>query len=85
MIVENSHKVQLKRERVTITCKLQWLNMMTKGDKGGYILISAKPQRQTSVKGCRIFGDLDQLQSRYHAKNVRLILTAKRGKEIKQQ
>ena len=39
MIVETSHKVQLKRERGTITYKLQWISMKTKEDKlGGYIL-----------------------------------------------
>ena len=28
------------------------------------LLISARPQRQTNAKGCRIFGDLDQLKSK---------------------
>ena len=28
------------------------------------LLISARPQRQTNVEGCRIFGDLDQLKSK---------------------
>ena len=51
------------------------------------LLISARPQRQTNAKGCRIFGDLDQLKSKDTKKkqNSRLIPTAKRGKEIKQQ
>ena len=29
------------------------------------LLISASPQRQTNAEGCRIFGDLDQLKSKY--------------------
>ena len=50
------------------------------------LLISARPQRQTNVRRCRIFGDLDQLKSKDTIqKNGRLIPTAKRGKEIKQQ
>ena len=48
-------------------------------------LISARPQRQTNVRGCRIFEDLDQLKSKYTTKNGTLIPTAKRGQEIKQQ
>ena len=28
------------------------------------LLISARPQRQTNAKGCRIFGDLDKLKSK---------------------
>ena len=51
------------------------------------LLISAGPQRQTNVKGCRIFGDLEQLKPKdtTDAKNGTLIPTAKTGKEIKQQ
>ena len=48
-------------------------------------LISARPQRQTSVRGCWIFEDLDQLKSKYTTKNGRLIPMAKRGQEIKRQ
>ena len=29
-----------------------------------YLLISARPQRQTNAKRCWIFGDLDQLKSK---------------------
>ena len=49
-------------------------------------VLSARPQRKPNAKGCRIFGDLDQLKSKdTMQKNGRLIPTAKRGKEIKQQ
>ena len=46
------------------------------------LLISARPQRQTNAKRCRILGDQDQLKSRrYYAKNGRLIPTAKKRKK----
>ena len=37
---------------------------MTKPAKNPYLLISARPQRQTNAEVCRIFGDLDQLKSK---------------------
>ena len=51
------------------------------------LVISARPQRETNAKGCRISGDLDQLESKdtIYAKNGKMIPTVKRGKEIKQQ
>ena len=41
-----------------------WTYQIVKKRSKTNLLISARPQRQTNAKGCRIFGDLDQLKSK---------------------
>ena len=57
----------LRRE---LKCDKQWdifdeIRDVRIADETMNLLISARPQRQTNTEGCRIFGDLDQLKSKY--------------------